>query len=62
MAGRPARRKRQIAELLTEGHEPAWWPASSASRRRGSANYGTELEAGWQAFQGGATPVATVPV
>jgi len=55
-------KKRWVAELLAEGHEGhvvarlVGIAQSRVSQLRG------ELEASWRQFQGGATPVATVPV
>ena len=55
-------RKRQIAELLTEGHEPGLVACIVGVSPGRVSQLRHELEATWQAFQGGATPVATVPV
>jgi hypothetical protein len=55
-------RKRRVAELLAEGHEGVvvarliGIAQSRVSQLRG------ELAGSWEAFQGGATPVAIVPV
>ena len=54
--------KRQIAELLAEGHEPGLVARIVGVSPARVSQLRTELEASWQAFQGGATPVATVPV
>ena len=59
--GLPAK-KRQIAEALAEGHEPGLVARIvGVSPARVSQLQG-ELAESWGAFQGGATPVATVPV
>ena len=61
LAGLPEK-KRWVAELLALGHEGfvvarlIGIAQSRVSQLRG------ELEASWRQFQGGATPVATVPV
>ena len=61
LAGLP-RRKRQIAELLAEGHEPGLVACIVGLSPARVSQLRHELEAGWGAFQGGATPVATVTV
>jgi hypothetical protein len=61
LTGLPGR-KRQIAELLTEGHEPGLVACIVGVSPARVSQLRHELEASWRAFQGGATPVATVPV
>jgi DNA-directed RNA polymerase specialized sigma24 family protein len=55
-------RKRQIAELLTEGHEPGLVACIVGVSPARVSQLRHELESSWRAFQSGATPVATVPV
>ena len=54
--------KRQVAELLAEGHEPGVVACIVRVSPGRVTQLRLELEASWRAFQGGATPVATVPV
>ena len=54
--------KRRVAELLTEGHEPGLVACIVGVSPGRITQLRHELEASWGAFQGGATPVATVPV
>jgi hypothetical protein len=56
------KRKRQIAELLAEGHEPGLVALMVGVSPARASQLRHELEASWRAFQGVATPVATVPV
>ena len=55
VAGRPAREEAGSPSCWPRGTRASSWPASSGSRSRGSASFGTELEAGWRAFQGPAS-------
>ena len=61
LAGLPGR-KRQIAELLAEGHEPGLVARIVGVSPARVTQLRHELEVSWVAFQAGATPVATVPV
>jgi len=54
--------KRRAAELLAEGHEPGLVARVLGVSPPRVTQLRHELEASWRAFQGGATPVATVPV
>ena len=54
--------KRRVAELLAEGHEPGLVARALGVSPPRVTQLRHELEASWLAFQGGATPVATVPV
>ena len=54
--------KRRVAELLAEGHEPGLVARVLGVSPPRVTQLRHELEASWRAFQGGATPVATVPV
>jgi len=54
--------KRRVAELLAEGHEPGLVARIVGVSPPRVSQLRHELEASWRAFQGGATPVATVPV
>jgi hypothetical protein len=55
-------KKRWIAELLAEGHEGVVVARLVGIAQSRVTQVRHELEASWQALQGGATPVATVPV
>jgi hypothetical protein len=55
-------RKRQIALLLTEGHEPGLVARIVGVSPARVSQLRHELEANWKVFQSGATPGATVPV
>ena len=55
-------RKRRVAELLAEGHEGFVVAHLVGIAQSRVTQLRHELEASWRAFQGGATPVATVPV
>ena len=55
-------RKRCVAELLAEGHEPGLVARLVRVSPARVSQLRHELEASWRSFQGGATPVATVPV
>jgi hypothetical protein len=55
-------RKREIAELLTEGHEPGLVARIVGVSPARVSQLRHELAASWRSFQGEATPVATVPV
>ena len=61
LAGLPER-KRRVAELLAEGHEGVVVARLVGIAQSRVCQLRRELEASWRAFQGGATPVATVPV
>jgi hypothetical protein len=61
LAGLPEK-KRRVAELLAEGHEPGLVACIVGLSPARVSQLRHELEASWRAFQGGATPVATVPV
>ena len=61
LAGLPEK-KRRVAELLAEGHEPGLVARVLGVSPPRVTQLRHELEASWRAFQGGATPVATVPV
>jgi len=54
--------KRRVAELLAEGHEPGLVARVLGVSPPRVTQLRHELEASWRAFQGGATPAATVPV
>ena len=54
--------KRRVAELLAEGHEPGLVARVLGVSPPRVTQLRHELEASWRAFQGVATPVATVPV
>ena len=55
-------KKRRVAELLAEGHEGVVVARLVGIAQSRVTQLRHELEASWLAFQGGATPVATVPV
>ena len=55
-------KKRRVAELLAEGHEGVVVARLVGIAQSRVTQLRHELEASWRAFQGGATPVATVPV
>jgi DNA-directed RNA polymerase specialized sigma24 family protein len=55
-------KKRRVAELLAEGHEPGLVARIVGVSPARVSQLRHELEAGWRAFEGEATPVATVPV
>jgi hypothetical protein len=61
LAGLPER-KRWVAELLAEGHEGVVVARLVGIAQSRVTQLRHELEASWQALQGGATPAATVPV
>jgi hypothetical protein len=61
LTGLPGR-KRQIAELLAEGHEGVVVARLVGIAQSRVCHLRTELAESWKAFQAGATPVATVPV
>ena len=61
LAGLPER-KRRVAELLAEGHEPGVVARIVGVSPGRVSQLRHELELSWGAFQGGATPVATVTV
>ena len=55
-------KKRQVAESLAEGHEPGLVARLVGVSPARVSQLRGELAESWQAFQDGATPVATVPV
>ena len=55
-------KKQRVAELLAEGHEPGLVARIVGLSPARVTQLRHELELSWLAFQGGATPVATVPV
>jgi hypothetical protein len=55
-------KKRRVAELLAEGHEGVVVARLVGIAQSRVTQLRHELEASWRAFQGGTTPVATVPV
>jgi hypothetical protein len=55
-------KKRRVAVLLAEGHEPGLVARIVGLSPAHVSQLRHELEASWRAFQGGATPVATGPV
>ena len=61
LAGLPEK-KRRVAELLAVGHEGFVVARLVGIAQSRVTQLRHELEASWRAFQGGATPVATVPV
>ena len=61
LAGLPER-KRRVAELLAEGHEPGLVARLVGLSPARVSQLRHELEVSWLAFQAGTTPVATVPV
>jgi hypothetical protein len=61
LGGMPEK-KRRVAELLAEGHEGVVVARLVGIAQSRVSQLRHELEATWRAFQGGATPVATVPV
>ena len=54
--------KQRVAELLVEGHEPGLVARVLGVSPPRVTQLRHELEGSWLAFQGGTTPVATVPV
>jgi hypothetical protein len=61
LAGLP-QKKRRVAELLAEGHEGVVVARLVGIAQSRVCQLRTELAESWRVFQGGATPVATVPV
>jgi hypothetical protein len=61
LGGMPEK-KRQVAELLAEGHEAGLVARIAGVSPARVSQLRHELESNWGVFQGGATPVATVPV
>ena len=55
-------KKRRVAELLAEGHEGVVVARLVGIAQSRVSQLRTELAESWGEFQGGATPVATVPV